>query len=224
MNEEEIDIVTRTLYGEAEREDEEDVIAIAWVIKNRVMYRNWPDSYSAVCLQPWQFSCWNQNDSNRAKILAVSKNDLWYKFCREIAIKVMKGEIPDPTVTSTHYYATWLKKPPAWARGHDSVYATPAGRYTHLFFNDIDTPPPKNSREALDQQKPLSESKEVKAAIGGGLLGAGVIVKETMDLIDRSRSWFDTNDLIGYAVGFGVIAVAVYIGVNRLRARRQGER
>ena len=52
--------------GEAEAKDIDDAQAIAHVIVNRMRLPNWPDSAAEVCLQPWQFSCWNKNDPNFA--------------------------------------------------------------------------------------------------------------------------------------------------------------
>jgi N-acetylmuramoyl-L-alanine amidase len=142
-----VDILARTLYGEAEPGDEADAIAIAWVVKNRMALRNWPDTAAKVCLQPKQFSCWNPEPVGfPARLMKMKVDDTkagqWFAFCVETAEKVLAGEIPDPTKRATHYYATWLRKPPAWARGKSPTYSTPAGRFTHLFFNDIDTPAP----------------------------------------------------------------------------------
>ena len=136
-----LDTLARTLYGEAESDNCIDAIAIAWVILNRARLPNWPDSITGVCLQSWAFSCWNIGDPNRSRILAARGE--WFKHCQRIAADVVNGAIPDPTVRSTHYYATFIKEP-KWARGHTPVYGVKHRRGDeHRFFNDIDTPAPK---------------------------------------------------------------------------------
>lgn len=218
-----LDILARTLYGEAERDDGADAIAIAWVVMNRVALPNWPDTVAAVCLQPWQFSCWNQNDPNRARIMAASDADPWLQTCRRIAGDVMKRAILDPTKRSTHYYATWMKTPPSWAKGHVPVHETPAGRYNHVFFNDIDTPPPADAKEALDQQKPLTKSKEI-ASGAATAVGGGLVVADAIDTIDRSRDWLSSGSLIGIAIGLGIVGLGAFIIWNRIKARKDGAR
>jgi len=173
-NDADLDIMARTLYGEAEALNELDAIAIGWVIKNRVDYPNWPNSVREVCLQPWQFSCWNANDPNRDRILKGSGR--WFDRCKELAKSILEDKVADPTFKSTHYYATFVAKP-KWAKGHTCVYTTQHRNknYCHLFFNDIDTAPPQSAREALNQIKPVSGSGTVKAA-RAGVVGTGAVV------------------------------------------------
>ena len=73
--EHDIDILSRALYGEARPWDEDDARAIAHVVLNRVNYKNWPDSIAKVCLQPYQFSCFNVNDPNRTRIMSAKAGD-----------------------------------------------------------------------------------------------------------------------------------------------------
>ncbi len=135
-----IDTLTRTLYGEAEAHNVRDAEAIAWVILNRVALPNWPDTILEVCLQPAQFSCWNTFDPNRKRI--EGGHGAWFEECHRIAQDVLSGAIPDPTSRATHYYATFVREP-RWARGHTPVYSVKhKSGDSHLFFSDIDTPPP----------------------------------------------------------------------------------
>src|SRR4051794_15177463 len=91
FTERDLDTMARTLYGEAEANNAADAKAIAWVIVNRADLPNWPDSVAQVCLQPWQFSCWNPGDPNRDRILNAKST--WFERCREIALGVLNGEI-----------------------------------------------------------------------------------------------------------------------------------
>lgn len=169
-----IDTLARTLYGEAEAGNGIDARAIACVIMNRTRYPIWPDSIREVCLQPWQFSCWNQNDPNRDRILKASGE--WFERCKDIAKDAIDGAIVyDQTKGSTHYYATYVKKP-KWAKGKTPVYSVRHKKENseHLFFNNIDTKPPTNATEALDQSRPLASTSTVTAAKVAVTSAAGI--------------------------------------------------
>lgn len=169
-----IDILARTLYGEAEAGNIKDATAIAHVVVNRVGRAYWPDSVAEVCLQPWQFSCWNQNDPNRVRILAASGS--WFEKCKVIAAEVIKSGCNgcDPTSRSTHYYQSNIKEP-KWARNKRPIYKVGHKSGAHLFYNNIDTLPPKTAAEALEQISPIKESRTVRGAqVAAGATVLGV--------------------------------------------------
>lgn len=168
-----IDTLARTLYGEAEAGDVDDAIAIAWVVVNRCTLPNWPDRPAAVCKQPWQFSCWNADNPRLGQMMSASRGgtDRWFNECWRVAEGVAAGEYPDPTDRATHYHTTYIATP-KWARGKAPTYQTPGGRYNHLFYNNIDTPPPQSARQALDQQRPLGDSRTMR---GGAIAGAATV-------------------------------------------------
>ena len=85
-----------------------------------------------ICKKKWQFSCWNENDPNREKILALSLDDLQDQI--EIAAGVISGQYIDSTEGSTHYYANSMPKPPKWAVGKEPVMVMG----NHYFFNNIE--------------------------------------------------------------------------------------
>jgi len=62
IDNESINYLAATLVGEARGEPIEGQIAVANVIRNRVRVSG--GGYKAVCLEPKQFSCWNNDDSN----------------------------------------------------------------------------------------------------------------------------------------------------------------
>ena len=69
-------IAAITAFGEARGENENTIIAVCNVIKNRVNDEDrWYDEYVNVCLQPKQFSCFNLNDRNFIKIMSVSMDN-----------------------------------------------------------------------------------------------------------------------------------------------------
>jgi len=75
----EVDVLARTIYGEARGETVRGKEAVACVIMNRVRRAQerggywWGASVEKVCLKPWQFSCWNEHDPNREKIQQVER-------------------------------------------------------------------------------------------------------------------------------------------------------
>jgi len=68
-NIEEVDVLARTLYGEARGEGLLGLEAIANVIMNRLKISRkktngywWGNSIVGICRKPYQFSCWNKDD------------------------------------------------------------------------------------------------------------------------------------------------------------------
>lgn len=137
------DVVTlaRTLWGEARGEPLEGQVAVAWVIRNRASRSQFAGKLvgregaaAAVCLAPWQFSCWNESDPNRAKLLVLREDQ-----CRReigVASNVLDGLVPDPTNGADHYHTI---DPPAWAEAWPPTWA-PSMRETarfggHVFYD-----------------------------------------------------------------------------------------
>lgn len=126
-----IETTARTVYGEARGESFEGKIAVAWVIRNRADTKYRGDSCETVCLKPWQFSCWNPTDPNKAKIEAVDIENESFRQCLLAVAVVLGGLAPDPTDGSRHYHVAGLDV--NWAEGQ-----TPAGKIgNHLFYKGI---------------------------------------------------------------------------------------
>jgi N-acetylmuramoyl-L-alanine amidase len=104
-----------TIYGEARGEPIEGQIAVGCVIRNRALARK--ESYKEVCLEPKQFSCWNENDPNYSilsnlaeKMLSTNgliPSDI-LKQCLYIAVGIINGAILDNTNGSNNYMTTDL--------------------------------------------------------------------------------------------------------------------
>ncbi|WP_068310148.1 cell wall hydrolase [Polycladidibacter hongkongensis] len=129
--------LARTLYGEANREKYQGKQAVASVILNRVRSRRWPNSVASVCLQPWQFSCWNASDPMRARIenLQPNQGNALFEDCLIVARRATAGQLPDNTGGATHYYANYIAQP-RW------IAASPNARKTaeygvHMFYAGI---------------------------------------------------------------------------------------
>jgi spore germination cell wall hydrolase CwlJ-like protein len=133
----EVEVLARTLYGEARGEELAGIEAVASVILNRVAFARsrgrywWGNDIKSVCLKPAQFSCWNKADPNRKKLLALSPRDPAYRLCKRIAKRAVAGDLPDPTEGATHYHTHAVD--PFWARGHVPV----AEIGNHLFYKNI---------------------------------------------------------------------------------------
>lgn len=120
MTDYDLDILARTLYGEARGEYAKSGPAALITVGNVIMNRfrragKYGKTVTEICLNPRQFSCWNTNDPNRTLIQGEDlEKDPLFKLCQKIAQKVMKGIWPDLTRDSDHYHATSCKPP--WAR------------------------------------------------------------------------------------------------------------
>jgi N-acetylmuramoyl-L-alanine amidase len=132
-----IDVLARTLYGEARGEQVRGKEAVACVILNRVEkalkkgHYWWGNDVENVCLRPWQFSCWNPNDPNREKVLVVDATNKVFATCLRVARRAIYGGVIDPTNGATHYHVVGLL--PSWARGQ--VPCAEVGH--HVFYKDI---------------------------------------------------------------------------------------
>jgi N-acetylmuramoyl-L-alanine amidase len=120
----EIDILARTIYGEARGEYDlleggiSPLIGVGNVVMNRVKAKSWyGESIQEVCQKPYQFSCWNVGDPNHPLLMYPEITDPVFALCSEVATKVALGEWPDLTKGSDHYHATTLPVFPPWAQG-----------------------------------------------------------------------------------------------------------
>lgn len=118
-------IVQCTIYGEARGESLDGKAGVAWVIRNRVEHPGWwGDDYKSVCLKSKQFSCFNEDDPNRQRIIEdymtkqIFRDPLW-KTCRIIAHGVIYNWIPDLVNGANHYCHVDLY--PSWVEGREPV-------------------------------------------------------------------------------------------------------
>ena len=113
MTEGDIDVLARTIYGEARGEQILGQQAVAHVVLNRVARRTWyGDSVKAVCLKPQQFSCWNHDDPNRDVIGTANFADKHFLRAYGVACLVCAGDVLDPTRGATHYHHSSIT--PTW--------------------------------------------------------------------------------------------------------------
>ncbi|SOD92548.1 cell wall hydrolase [Caenispirillum bisanense] len=134
-----VEVLARTLWGEARGEPVRGQEAVAAVVLNRVARAQarggrwwWGASVTEVCLKPWQFSCWNANDPNRPRLLALTPQTRGFAGALRIARRAVAGNLADPTDGATHYHARGIHPPWAWRL----VPCAEIGR--HLFYNDVE--------------------------------------------------------------------------------------
>jgi hypothetical protein len=109
------------IWGEARGEPVEGQIAVACVVRNRVLREG--HDWRAVCLAPKQFSCFNVDDPNYPKILRAADVLLTGTPTPElaqacwIAEGVIAGHVLDNTSGAKNYLTTALlqSRPPRWA-------------------------------------------------------------------------------------------------------------
>lgn len=130
-------ILARTVFGEAAGEPDAGKEAVAEVVMNRAASGRYPKTITGVCLQPFQFSCWNANDPNRAKILSLSpgKGNNTFDTCFEIAGRAMAGQVHLLSDAVLHYYADYISKPSWVTKSPGAVLEKKIGH--HLFYRGI---------------------------------------------------------------------------------------
>lgn len=144
LNGHDLDVMARTIFGEARGEQYRGQVAVAWVILNRAaaaaqytrktgkahkLFGN--GRVASVCKAPLQFSCWNTGDPTYEAVTAANLDQLALRRAHFVALASAFGFERDPTLGSLHYHT--LAVQPAWSRGR-SPAAIIGG---HKFFNDI---------------------------------------------------------------------------------------
>jgi spore germination cell wall hydrolase CwlJ-like protein len=123
ISERDVDVLARTVYGEARGEPWLGKLAVAYVVLRRAtlasLGRERPlfgdGTIAGACLARVQFSCWNDGDPNREKLEAVTLDDPVFRDCALAALSAITNHEQDPTDRATHYHADGVE--PSWAEG-----------------------------------------------------------------------------------------------------------
>lgn len=112
-------IIARTAWGEARGLGAGGMHATINTIQNRFLsgIRWWGHSLRTICLHSYQFSCWDQDDPNRSKLMEVTEDDREFRYALQLSDQALAGKLPDIVNFSTHYYDKRMAKPPEWAFG-----------------------------------------------------------------------------------------------------------
>lgn len=99
-----VDVLARTIWGEARGEPPGGMEAVASVIINRVTHpRWWGHNVITVCFAREQFDCWDMNDPNRAKCLSVTTKDPVFVKALDISKRAISGLLEDTTKGADSY-------------------------------------------------------------------------------------------------------------------------
>ncbi len=132
-------VLARTIFGEVRGFSTEALRDVASVILNRTRncFRK-KGTIARVCQDPKQFSCWNSDDPNRPKLLAMDlkSKDAAFKACLAVAEDAIKGAFPDLTGGALHYHAKKMKKLPSWVSGSPQRKVTHQDD-AHIFYIGI---------------------------------------------------------------------------------------
>lgn len=130
------EILALTIIGEARGEPIEGQVAVGCVIRNRCL--TYKKSYHDICLEPYQFSCWNETDPNRVILDELAKylingQHISYRQCLWVASGIENFSINDNTAGATYYLTTrfFTDNRPKWAK--DARNQTTLGKQT--FFS-----------------------------------------------------------------------------------------
>ena len=134
-----IDVLARTIWGEARSEGSAGMQAVANVVLNRVAMAArrgkfwWGNNIIQVCQKPYQFSCWNRSDPNFQKLMKVGKSNPYFAAALEIARRAVDAELEDITGGATHYHADYVS--PYWVKSNKP--SAIIGR--HLFYKLVES-------------------------------------------------------------------------------------
>lgn len=110
-----VDILARTLWGEARGIGVRGMEAVGAVIVNRAACpARFGRTMAQVCLAPAQFRCWDASYGTLAKLRAAADGDPALLAARRVARRALGGALADPTGGATRYHAKG--EFPRWAR------------------------------------------------------------------------------------------------------------
>lgn len=127
-----------TIWGEARGESQLGKVAVAEVIRNRMVRRLCSDgTVAGTVLWPFQFSAWNTSDPNRRRMATLDTEDPILLDCRAAW---EESEHTIATLGATHYLnPSVLSRLPAWAadpddptRLHEAAVTLREGRHVFL--------------------------------------------------------------------------------------------
>lgn len=112
-------VYASTILGEAAGEPHDGKLAVAYVIKNRMLDKRWPDDIASVCLQRLQFSCWNVGSPTLPRMFNPKEfvtEEVW-NDCLRAAVEATWELQPDCVMGANHYLnPRSLRSVPSWAR------------------------------------------------------------------------------------------------------------
>ena len=105
--------------------------AVAEVIRNRAADPRWPNSITAVCVQPWQFSAFNVGDPNERK-WPDPHSDSWKSSVAAMDMALSEDGGSQFAKGANHYFRALPGVHPAWAEGKEPVVVLGHHRFYKL--------------------------------------------------------------------------------------------
>lgn len=109
-NSRDVEILAKTIYGEARNQSDDAMRGVASVVLNR-FHGHDAGSIADVCLKPRQFQAW-QSPVNLIAMNAASPTNPAYARCLSIAQAAVAGTLPDNTGGAWFYYSPPVVNPP----------------------------------------------------------------------------------------------------------------
>lgn len=140
FNTKDLDVLARTIWGEARNQEWQGMVAVACTVKtranivlngvNRNQFGN--GTISSACLAPKQYSCWNENDPNLPLLKNITlESDAIFRQSYAAASAVLIGAVEDITHGATHYHTKEIS--PSWAVGRIPI----AEIGKHIFYKGV---------------------------------------------------------------------------------------
>lgn len=134
-------LLARMIFGEARGCSEIERIAVGYTALNRVNDgKKWNgETIREVVLKPKQYSCFNERDPNRAKLMnPMSYEPKVFEDCLAIARNILNGDCSDPAKGATHYFNPRYANP-SWANRMNNIGYLDLGedkKSEHKFFKE----------------------------------------------------------------------------------------
>jgi N-acetylmuramoyl-L-alanine amidase len=124
----EIDLLARTAYFEARSEGSKGMLAVAFVVRNRLKLGTFGKSVEEVVQSPAQFSVWLPAGHARRKHIPVDDPD--WALARQAARLALTDAVKDPSRGALFYHEKSIM--PRWA--HEKQFVVTIGK--HRFYRD----------------------------------------------------------------------------------------
>jgi len=150
-----IDIVARTLAGEARGCNILDQLAVLVVIRERVKRPGWwGTDWVSVCLKKYQFSCWLPTDPNYTVVVNPEREipDIWprmlnlARFAVEDMTERDRWDLFAEGWAPTHYHDKSIDTPKAWG---DVTIVPTKWVSKFVFVQDVKGTPPEKKDNLL---------------------------------------------------------------------------
>lgn len=122
-------ICALTIFCEASSSSQDERLAVAHVIRNRVASKRWSTTPSGVCTDYMQFSSWNGDHKSRQNLLRGMNTPDADPVMRACSLAwLSSGNTFDPTKGATHYTDMSIS-PPSWTDGAEMTLQTEHFRF-----------------------------------------------------------------------------------------------